>query len=205
MAARLTPDIKHFIGQVRTELHSYGFRLCFGRGQSVNGGGWRALGYFCDRKKLIKVARGRKDWLDILVHEYAHFRQWIEQPAGVYNADADASRIVDQYLHRGRKTSPGLLRKAFARVMAFERDAEMRAVEIAKKWNLPIDISLYARHANLYIYSHHLMRDTGRWRAKRNPYKSYKIVQLMPTTFKAQSHQSIPPQVYRALAPFYAG
>ncbi len=88
---RLKPEIKQFVEQVRTELHSYGFRLCFGRGRTVNGGGWRSMGFFCDRERVIRVARGRPDWLDILIHEYAHFRQWVEQPAGVYNADARAS------------------------------------------------------------------------------------------------------------------
>jgi hypothetical protein len=52
------------------------------------------MGFFCDRERVVKVARGRPDWLDILIHEYAHFRQWVEQPAGVYNADARASIVV---------------------------------------------------------------------------------------------------------------
>jgi hypothetical protein len=200
---RLKPEVQSFVEQVKAELHSYGFRLYFGRGKTVNGGGWRAVGYFCDRRREIRVARARSDWLDILIHEYAHFRQWVEQPACVYNADARASTVVDGYLHRKRKVAPGLLRKAFARVMAFERDAEMRAVAIAKAKGLPVDPKNYIRHANLYIYSHHLMRDTGKWKAHRSPHQSWKIVQAMPSDFKARPHRSIPRPVYALLARCY--
>ena len=200
---RLKPEIKKFVEQVKAELHSYGFRLYFGSGRNVNGGGWRSVGFFCDRQRVVKVARGRPDWLDILIHEYAHFRQWVEQPATVYNADATASIIVHNYLHQGRAATPGVLRKAFTRVMAFERDAEMRALRIAKQYHLPIDEKRYARFANLYIYSHHLMRDTGRWQATGNPYRSWRLVDMMPADFKTRSHESIPAPVYAALARFY--
>jgi hypothetical protein len=197
---KLKSEVSKFVEQVRTELVSYGFRLCFGRGKLVNGGGWRAAGYFCDRERLIRVARGRSDWLDILIHEYAHFRQWVEQAAHVYNADAAASITVANYLHGGKTPAPAVLRRAFSRVMAMERDAEMRAVRIAKAHGLPIDEERYARHANLYIYSHHLMRDTGVWRAGSDPHRSWRIVDMMPSTFKAQPHRSIPAPVYAALS-----
>lgn len=200
---RLKPEIKQFVEQVKAELHSYGFRLCFGRGQTVNGGGWRAEGFFCDRRRIIRVARGHPHWLGTLLHEYAHFRQWVEQSTHVYNADNAAACVVHDYLHRGKATAPAVLRKAFRRVMAFERDAEMRAVAIAKSRNLPVDYAAYARYANLYIYSHHLMRDTGCWRSGRNPYRSWKIVDMMPSDFKARSHECIPAPVYDALARFY--
>lgn len=200
---KLKSEVLQFVEQVRTELVSYGFRLCFGKGRLVNGGGWRAAGFFCDRQRVLRVARGRPDWLDILIHEYAHFRQWVEQPAGVYNADAAASITVARYLHDGKAVAPAVLRRAFKRVMAFERDAEMRAIKIAKAHRLPIDEERYARHANLYIYSHHLMRDTGLWRSAADPHRSWRLVDMMPSTFKAQSHRSIPKPVYAALSRFY--
>ncbi len=200
---KLKSEIQQFVEQVKAELHSYGFRLCFGRGREVNGGGWRANGFFCDRRREVRVARGRADWLDILIHEYAHFRQWVEQPAGVYNADAAAAATVHDYLHRGKTVAPAVLRKAFNRVMAFERDAEMRALRLAKAHRLPIDEERYARHANLYIYSHHLMRDTGKWSGRGNPHRSWRIVDMMPKDFKAKAHRSIPPSVYAALSPYY--
>jgi len=200
---KLKSEVQQFVEQVKAELHSYGFRLCFGRGREVNGGGWRANGFFCDRRRVIRVARGNPQWLGVLVHEYAHFRQWVEQAAHVYNADNAAACIVHDYLHRGKTVAPALLRKAFQRVMAFERDAEIRAMKIAKAKGLPIDVEAYARHANLYIYSHHLMRDTGRWTGRRNPYRSWKIVDMMPSDFKAKAHTTIPAPVYAALSRFY--
>lgn len=200
---KLNSRTKQFVEQVKAELHSYGFRLCFGKGKSVNGGGWRAAGYFDNHKREIRVARRNADWLDVLLHEYAHFRQWVEQPASVFNADADAAKIVDSYLHRGKQFPPAVLRRAFQRVMAFERDAEMRALTIAKDLCLPVDPVAYAKGANLYIYSHHLMRDSGRWKPVRDLYRSYKVVRLMPKDFKAKAHQSIPRKVYRAIAPYF--
>jgi len=121
----------------------------------------------------------------------------------VYNADNAAACIVHDYLHRGKAPAPAVLRKAFARVMAFERDAEIRAMRLAKAKGLPIDVAAYARYANLYIYSHHLMRDTGCWRSGRNPYRSWRMVEMMPSDFKAKAHATIPSQVYAALSRFY--
>jgi hypothetical protein len=200
---RLNSRTKQFVEQVKAELHSYGFRLCFGRGKMVNGGGWRAAGFFCDRQRVLRVARDRPDWLDILLHEYAHFRQWVEQPAGVYNADGAAAKIVDGYLHRGKTVPRAVLRKAFNRVMTFERDAEMRALTIAKTHGLPVDPVAYAKHANLYIYSHHLMLESGRWKPVRNLHSSWKVMRMMPKDFKAKAHRSIPRKVYRAIASFF--
>jgi hypothetical protein len=149
------------------------------------------------------VAQGNPHWLETLLHEYAHFRQWVEQASHVYYADNAAASVVHDYLHRGKAVAPAVLRRAFSRVMRFERDAEMRAMRIAKAKGLPIDIQECARHANLYIYSHHLMRDTGRWRSGRNPYRSWRIVDMMPTDFKAKAHTTIPGPVYNALSACY--
>lgn len=193
-----------FVSYVKDELKQRGFRLCFGRGKMVNGGdAWRAAGYFDDKNKILRIAKGRADWLDVMIHEYAHFLQWVEQPANVYNADARASLIVANFLHHKKQINPTVLKRAFARVMAFERDAERRAVFIAAHWELPVDPQEYARQANIYIYSHHLMRDTGKWKPIGNPYRATTIKRLMPSNFRNLAHQAIPKNVYRALARFY--
>lgn len=201
--ARQTSAVQQFVRFVKAELHESGFRLFFGRGKSVNGGGWRASGVFDDRNKFIRVARKNRAWLGVLLHEYAHFLQWKEQPAHIYNADASAAALVARYLHDGKPVAPGLLHKAFARVMTFERDADIRAMAIAKQWNLPIDFAAYKQESNLYIYAHHLMRDTGRWEPKRNCYNSYKVIRQMPKDFKAKPHQTIPNKVYQTLHEYF--
>lgn len=203
---RRNPQTIKFLDSIKAELHSYGFRFLIGRGQQLNSGdGWRASGFFDEDKRVIKVAGGRRDWLQVLVHEYAHFKQWLETPANVYNADCHANVIVSRWLHGGGKgkASPTIVHKAFRRVMAYERDAEIRAVRIARQYDLPINPKVYAKYANLYIYSHHLMRDSGKWNTVGNPYLSEAIYRIMPTDFSRRADLTIPRTVYKALSKYY--
>ena len=57
-----------------------------------------------------------------------------------------------------------------------ERDCEKRALKIIQEFDLKIDQKLYAKRANLYIYTHFLMEKTRK-------YGTYKKVPISVSTY----------------------
>ena len=190
-----------FVKFVRSHIKQYGGQLIIGRGENVNCNGILCPGYFDDRTLTIKVGGNDPAFLSTLVHEYCHFLQYLND-LQVYKKSDKASEIVESWL-KGKEYKPDILKRAFFLVRAMERDCEKRAVKLIKEFNLPINIKIYAKHANCYIYTHFLMEEKRKyWMYKKSPYKSRIVMKLMPSTMKVKSHQKIPPRIYSKLLSF---
>ena len=197
-------NTKQFVTHVRNHLAEYGFTLHLGRGKKVNSGeNWRSEGYFDAGAKCIKVGKGGSQWLETLVHEYAHFLQWLDSSDSLAEREDKAARIVQDYLHAGKGELNPTIVKAFHRVMLFERDAEMRAVKCIQKYKLNIEMSKYIKRANMYIYTHYVNMILRKWILKKSPFHSPKVISEMPATFRAKSHQSCPNRIFELLRTYY--
>jgi hypothetical protein len=197
-------NTRKFVTHVRNHLAEYGFTLHLGKGRRVNSGeNWRAEGYFDAGTKCIKVGKGGVQWLETLVHEYAHFLQWIDSSDSLVEREDRAARLVQDYLHRGKwELNPAIV-KAFRRVMLFERDAEIRAVRCITIHNLDINLENYIKRANMYIYTHYINMMLRKWNFKKSPFHSRKVISEMPATFRAKSHQSCPNHIFQLLKAYY--
>lgn len=190
-----------FVKFVRNHLKQYGGKLIIGRGENVNCNGIMCPGFFDDKSLIIKIGGNDPSFLSTLVHEYCHFLQYLNN-IKVYQKSDKASVIVENWL-LGKDYDAQILKRAFFLVRAMERDCEKRAVKIIKQFNLPINIKIYAKQANCYIYTHFLMEETRKyWMYKKSPYKSRVVMKLMPSTMKVKSHVTIPPKIYSALVSF---
>lgn len=190
---------ERFVDHVRKHLKEYGMNLIFGRGSLVNlGTGGRTVGYFDDLEKAIRVAKNNNEWLDTLVHEYCHFMQWLDTPAQTWAADSRACWIVDDYLFENKKHPD--LAWAFRRVRDYERDCEIRSVQMIRKWKLPIREKTYIRKANMYVYSYYIMEALGEWEPfTQSPYTMASVVLKMPSTFRARAHRVLPARIKNTL------
>ena len=186
----------NFIRMVRADLNDHGFTLVLGRGRSINCSGYRVGGYFSETMKEIRVATRSPSWLGTLVHEYCHFKQYTEsefRPAG------DAADLVDSWFS-GVEYSQTRVRNAFWHIRACERDAERKAAKLIQEAQLPVNLDVYIRRANCYIYAHYIMeRHRKFWAFQRDPFKSRTILAMMPNNFRSQAHESIPPAIDFAL------
>jgi len=190
-----------FVRHVKNHLAEYGMRLIISRGKLVNVGGYRAVGYFSEFEKVIKIAKNSSEFLSTLVHEYCHFLQFINQ-AKVYKKSDLAGYIIDEWF-RGKEYAPEKLKRAFFLVRAMERDCEKRAIKIIEKFNLQIDSKMYAKKAHCYIYSHFMMEKTRKFYSfKKSPYHSPVVLKIMPSSMATLSHKSIPPKIYSILESF---
>jgi len=190
-----------FVRHVKKHLAEHGMKLVIGRGKFVNSGNSRCEGYFNESEGVIKVAGGNQYFLQTLVHEYAHFLQYLNQ-VQVYLASEKASLIVENWFN-GKNYTEKTLKRAFLLVRAMERDCEKRALKLIDDFNLNIDKKLYAKRANCYIYTHFLMEKTRKYQNyKKSPYFSKYVLKIMPSTMTVLSHRSIPPKIYSILESF---
>ncbi len=190
---------RDFVSHVRKHLSEWGFRLVFGRGKEVNCGMARCRGYFDEESKVVKVARGGKGWLSILVHEYCHYLQWLDGTSRSSTVVSDANGTASDWLE-GKEFSARKVKRAFRVIRENERDCERRAVALIQKFGLPIDVEFYAKTANLYIYFWTTVEQKRKWNwSKRNMLSSRRLINIMPVHFRRRSYEKLPPEVEQIL------
>lgn len=128
----------------------------------------------------ITVAIGErppKEWIGILLHEYCHFTQWLEQ--------CDEWKA---YLKNWR----GIMREWEMSIVKLELDCEKRTLELIKKLEIEhyIKPEEYIKNSNAYLGFYHIYFETGIW-YKKSPYSFKEILDKMPT--KSMSFEDLEP------------
>lgn len=136
----------------------FGVSVLLSPDKYIDNDGFPCGGYFCGETKVLAVATDRKEdsWLGVLLHEYCHLTQWIEdQPVWRESRDEmwswlDGKRIKDP-------------RGAVRTVQAVEADCERRTIRLIREMGAPVDLERYTRSANAYIHFHNVMADKRKW------------------------------------------
>jgi hypothetical protein len=148
----------------------------------VLSGNIRCSGYFCEETMKLVVAGKSKDWLGILVHEYAHLTQWQDKNTNIWKTGSTGVTNLDDWLG-GKKIRS--VKKAIEWSRDLELDNEKRSVKLIKKWKLPVDLNDYIKKANAYIQFYNYMRYSKRWSRPGNaPYSNKVIYEAMPPNFR---------------------
>ena len=190
---------RQFVRFVKNHLSENDVKLVIGRGRKVNAGGFLCDGYFDECAKIIKVAKQDPSFLETLLHEYCHYLQWIHKTKIFKNSDKYCT-IVEKWLN-GKYYSKTKVKRAFYWVRRMERECEQIAAKLIDKYDLPINKSKYIKNANCYIYSHFFMEKKRKYSAfKKSPFKNKLVQKVMPSNFKALSHQTLPKKVYSAMS-----
>ena len=140
----------------------------------------RCSGYF-DEESLV-VAMNRPDALQILVHEYCHLTQWVEQ------CDSWVASVKNESHDKLYRWLAGDdikdIKKAISICRDLELDNEKRAIKMIKRFNLPIDIDIYIKKANAYVQYYNYLPISRKWCSPKNtPYKNNRLVELMSSKF----------------------
>lgn len=171
-----------FVAHVKSECKKHNIRLQLRKAAYLKfNGSSTCSGYFDSGERLLAVATNRVDWLSILVHEYAHLTQWVD--------NCEAWRLGSNSLTKAFGWLEGddvrNYRFHLGRVRDLELDNEKRSVKLIKKWQLPIDVKEYTQKANAYVLYYNWMCYTRRWMStKTSPYSNPTIYAKMPTTFR---------------------
>lgn len=140
----------------------------------------KCSGYFDDINLDLVVAMNSPIALEIFVHEYAHLTQWQDNCLQWRGVEKSLFAVEDWLA--GKRVMN--ISKHIDKVKLMELDNEKRAVKIINKFKLPIDVDMYVRRANSYVYFYNHMKKTRRWSTPQNsPYKNDRIVSAMPAKF----------------------
>lgn len=131
-------------------------------------------GYFCGSTKVLAVATGgsTEAWLGILLHEYSHVTQWVENNPLWRAYRGEMWRWLD-----GRKIDNP--KAAVRSVQALEEDCERRTVRLIWELDAPVDVGNYCRAANAYLHFHNVMFDKRKW------YRPGTVMQDIPALMAA--------------------
>ena len=124
----------------------------------------------------------RPDAMQILVHEYCHLTQWVDQcEIWVHSTNYQSHDKLYRWL-AGEDIKD--IEQAIAICRDIELDNEKRSVKMIKKFNLDIDIDLYIKKANAYIQFYNYLLISRRWcKPSNTPYKNNVLVEAMPIKF----------------------
>jgi len=178
----MNKNTQQFVDYVKSECKANGIKVDLRkRAYLVLSGNIKCSGYFDSEERKLVVATKREDWLPILVHEFGHFTQWMDD-CKEWRTSGTSLNDVDEWLGGKEVTN---IKKSLGKCRDLELDNEKRSVAIIKAWELPVDIKTYTQKANAYVQFYNWMFFTRRWCTPQNsPYKNPKIYGMMPTTFK---------------------
>lgn len=174
---------KQFIELVKNECKKHGIRCDLRPVKYLKlSGNIMCSGYFDETNKILACATKSKDWFYILVHEYAHLTQWVDncepwkRVSDNYSID-----FVDRWLNGRYVREP---EKHINLVRDLELDNEKRTVKLIKKFGLG-DYKTYTKKANAYLLFYNYMKITRRWSSPKNsPYRNKIVISVMSDGFR---------------------
>jgi len=182
-----------FIKFVKKELKRNGIDCILTKGKTVKCEGALVGGYFSDSEKKLVCATGRcfNDWFAVFVHEYSHYTQWKDN-CKPWSDVGNSLDIMWNWLNN--KDYPNI-NKHIDKCKNLELDNEKRSVQLIKDFNLSLNIPIYIKKANAYIYFYNYMKITRRWVKKgKSVYNNNNILKYMPDTFRA-SYKRLPKKI----------
>lgn len=153
-------EYKPFMATVKRMCSKHGIELMLAPSKTVvitDSFSTDCSGYFDDTDKVLAVACGKpfEQWIEILVHEYGHMQQWIHDER--WEKWGRSCGELWSWIDKEMIMNNSQLKGVIDNMIELERDCEIRALEVIKKYNLPINKAEYKRKANLYLYSYRLM------------------------------------------------
>lgn len=187
-AWKINPKYKTFIQYAITDLLSYGVQVLLVKRDSLYIHR-EDRGEFDADSNTLKciIEKDTEQWMMAFVHEYCHFRQWVERPM-LFSSDEQVNQFYE-FLYEKRTTiSRKALQKGTRSAIRTELDCEKRTVKQIEKWKLPIDISNYIKTSNAYIYSYAyaLALKLSLRGMKISPSMSSPVINAMPDYFLDQ-------------------
>jgi len=171
-------NVKKLIGDIVEQCLKNNCSIQLFPKKYVNSGGIKCSGYY-DETDLV-VAAGKKEWLDVLVHESCHLDQYFDKVPFWRNGE-DAINLIDSWLLKKKKASQERLKKAFKNVILLELDCEIRTVKKMQKYKIKFNKEEYIQKANSYLFSYWATLRDRKW--FKFPYENKKIYKNMPKKF----------------------
>ena len=114
----------------------------------------------CDGKEIIVAGKCSK-FMEVFVHEFAHFTQAVDK-APLWENGSDGTHFWNWLAKK--ESSDGIkLWDELIDIILVERDCELRSLKLIKKFDIPISLKDYTKSANLYLYYYHFCFLKRKW------------------------------------------
>jgi len=195
-------NLERFMGKAITELVANKVevrlepkeKVVFDKNDHIGCGG-----FFNEDPLVLSVGIGKpvERWAPIFIHEYCHFRQWVEKEPkyiALYRDDKpDIDEVVNEWLEGQRRVRKRDITKYINMIRRMELNCEKRAVKLIRRHRIGINLKDYIRDANAYMYFHSVMLQQKSW-YKISPLLIKELVAMMPDHF-LQSYTRVPKKV----------
>ena len=193
MLGKSTPNLDAFIKEIKYHLKDEGVNCCLRKVRRCKEG---LSGYFqLDPIPELFVAMKAPHWQAILVHEYCHFLQYIENEDvfNQYNKSKDVL-LLDSHLNEQKRMDNALKYKAVKLTVDMELSCENRVIKLIRAHKLEIDIKEYIKNGNAYLYWHYCLLHKDKWTNKdvRKGYTS-KVLGHMPIKYNKDPGKYLDP------------
>lgn len=142
------------------------------------------------------TGRPVEQWFPILVHEYNHMRQWLENDStwinykNVYDWFGWLSKDFDL-------TKKETLDSCLAYALC-ELNCDTRVVDMIKELDLPLDPTYYIQTTHAYAWFYFWSLENRAWYViDHEPYRTQAIVEAMPTTLVDPSKGEFTYDIYK--------
>lgn len=181
-----------FIKHVRSVAKQYDVRVFLVNKKKVKlGKDNYCSGYFTQTpipKIVVAVDIPVANWLPILVHEFCHLLQYLDNDPTWTNLDihdTDSCTEFQDWLEGNDDIHEELVTYHMRRIVEMEFNCEKRAVEKIKEFNLPIDIDDYIQKSNTYVWFYSGVRQERKWNGRNgiSVFSIKEIVDFCPKTW----------------------
>lgn len=194
--------MNRFINETKKKAAENGIKIVIQNSDLVYAPGESegSAGYFDSERKVLAVAKKGKtaDWMGIFVHESCHMDQWIENNF-MWEKLSLGYDLFFRWLD-GEEVSEEILSECVQDIIRLEKDCEQRSIKKIKQYELDIDLVVYRKKANSYLYGYLFFLEIREWIPK--VYLNSNIWKSAPSRFPKQ-YTKIPRKLYRALKQAY--
>jgi hypothetical protein len=148
------------VNEITRRAWAFGVAVLLSPEEGLDLDGSPCSGWFDHKPPRLECAVGNdeKIWLGVLLHEYSHLTQWVENCKAWQ--DIEASGEMWEWLDGKKIKNPQLV---IENTKELEADCERRTVRLIKELSAPIDIDVYCQQANAYIHFHNVIKDKRKW------------------------------------------
>lgn len=153
------------------------------------------------RMFAVAMKKPVAEWLPVLIHEFGHMEQWMEDP-DQFEADDKPIKLFFEWLEHKAELEDGEVRRLANLALSYELDCERRtAWRLHEDPGFGLDYSDYIKRANSYLYLYPMIARHRRWCDQSPPYKVPELVAVMPDKFigECEDYWNVPEEAQRLI------
>lgn len=182
---------KDLLKLVKESCDEYKVQFYVGTGKYVTyNGKFKSNGFFDSEVPKLAITTNVKNWELILVHEYCHLRQWIENCIHWRKYVRLNGDLISEWIDGNKIDKRGVTRQINA-LLNLERDCEQRSVKILQSFNVSQKaIDQYIQKANAYTIFYLFVLKHKKWyKIGQEPYNIPKVWKSFSNSFDIDVQQ----------------